>query len=1287
MTQSDLGRVTISSISAASAAEHARRGIWRLESYEFGLDGADLGAAIEELTFATEHADDHPQRSFWCYCRAVAHAYRFDDGAGDELAVAIAWGERAFTDAAEIDRPPFAVFLGELYWSRYAQYREAPEVDRHLDTHIEALTAMQLDGPDPLATAQLRLMLGAAHAERFQRSGGRSDLDAAITLLEASVDDLPADAPEVATGALLLCSSYRARSEQDERFTDWDLAIQLADRTAARLEPAEEPRVINLRWVQYLFLCQRLERADDHLDRDEAIRCLRHAVELSAEPDPELAMALAELLGDRGELYENAEDMASSAVWAGVAANAGTDPKANWYPRLWQADCYLALWAQRGDVDDLAHLLDALSGAIDAGLPDPDMRLTAHRDRLKGRHDLDQRRVAAGEVGEREAAAARVPLVLAADEQLRLEPGGRDDVRSDLAALLAAQMVALVGEGVLEPDMERLRELLTIARRHAPDQHRQQLLSIVESTVEIHRADDDGGGYGMKSLAEALEMPEFDTSTTSELRQMMSVAKFVRGSRTGDMRDLDSAMSGLYHAHRDATSDPARSRHLKLFLTFTSLIRADAGDDPIASQAELDRADRLMTVINTDAGPAGPLETLLSTALRVPRMIRDGAGPAELAKFVDSLPSGESMSGGLSGYRVGQMIRFVKATASVVAAYNHGKPAEMSAAGQAFVQAVDGVNAGRPVRTRTLNIAVSQALDLLDRHSDPAVAEAALRWAEENVTNCAHPSDQAWASAWLNLARMLRRRSHPDDLVRSRAYALSALRGRTWQIVLQHDVDYGLIAARRRAGDVRLAARWCREDVEMAEPLARQSILAELVQALDAGRGLVLGVAAAAGAVHEALVAGGEVALAELWLAGERFDHPHPQFDPADLRHRVVEALARDAEADLFAPVTADEIRAALVTADRDALVYLVASDTTAPGYAVVVGASGDIDLLPLPALRIDGSPLGWYLHTYHGVQVLTGGDVEAWRWSLSQLSSWAWKAGMGTLVDHCRTIAPDDRPKLVLVPTGALAAVPWHAAWRLVDGAERRYAIQDVTISYAASARTWSDAVTRPPVTPPGEGPVLIIADPTGTLPSAADEAGGIRRSFYPDATYLGRPASSAAGTGTPAEVLGWLAAADAPPAAVLHAACHGVVEPDRPSQSHLRLDGGPLRADDLVRLAVAHRRIGTVVLAACTTNVAGDEYDEALTLSTAFLIAGADSVVGSLWAVPSASTALLMFMFHHFLRDTPGDPGEALRLAQLWMLNPRRPVPAGAADLARQVDPERLGEPYRWAGFAHLG
>ena len=209
--------------------------------------------------------------------------------------------------------------------------------------------------------------------------------------------------------------------------------------------------MLNLRWAQCLFLTERLERDDDHLDRDEAIRCLRHAAEISPEPDADLAMALAELLGDRGELYLDTDDLASAAVWAGVAANAETDPADGWYPRLSQANAYLARWVQLQDIDDLARLADALTGAIEAGLPDADLRLIAHRDRLKARYDLDKRRVAAGEVAEHDAATTRVPLVVAADGILRDEPDGAGELRSDLAAVVLTQQLVLAADDLLKP--------------------------------------------------------------------------------------------------------------------------------------------------------------------------------------------------------------------------------------------------------------------------------------------------------------------------------------------------------------------------------------------------------------------------------------------------------------------------------------------------------------------------------------------------------------------------------------------------------------------------------------------------------------------------------------------------------------------------------------------------------------------------------------------------------------------------------------------------------------------
>jgi len=69
--------------------------------------------------------------------------------------------------------------------------------------------------------------------------------------------------------------------------------------------------------------------------------------------------------------------------------------------------------------------------------------------------------------------------------------------------------------------------------------------------------------------------------------------------------------------------------------------------------------------------------------------------------------------------------------------------------------------------------------------------------------------------------------------------------------------------------------------------------------------------------------------------------------------------------------------------------------------------------------------------------------------------------------------------------------------------------------------------------------------------------------------------------------------------------------------------------------------------VLSACETSVRPDHGDMALALAGAFLCAGAQAVLASLWAVSDAVTALLM---EHFYAALAGGsrPAAALRQAQ---------------------------------------
>jgi hypothetical protein len=113
-----------------------------------------------------------------------------------------------------------------------------------------------------------------------------------------------------------------------------------------------------------------------------------------------------------------------------------------------------------------------------------------------------------------------------------------------------------------------------------------------------------------------------------------------------------------------------------------------------------------------------------------------------------------------------------------------------------------------------------------------------------------------------------------------------------------------------------------------------------------------------------------------------------------------------------------------------------------------------------------------------------------------------------------------------------------------------------------------------------------------------------------------------------------------------------------------------------------------GVELVSACTTDVSGDDYDEALTIATGFLVAEASTVVGSLWPVPDRRTATLMFMFHHYLNRMELAPAAALRAAQLWMLDPDRTAPRDMPqELARHVREPGLEDLYAWAAFAHRG
>jgi len=143
------------------------------------------------------------------------------------------------------------------------------------------------------------------------------------------------------------------------------------------------------------------------------------------------------------------------------------------------------------------------------------------------------------------------------------------------------------------------------------------------------------------------------------------------------------------------------------------------------------------------------------------------------------------------------------------------------------------------------------------------------------------------------------------------------------------------------------------------------------------------------------------------------------------------------------------------------------------------------------------------------------------------------------------------------------------------------------------------------------------------------------------------------------------------------VHFACHGLVNPDRPTLSSLALtpqgeDDGFLTALEVLKMEIPS---DLVVLSACETGkgkIVGGEGIVGLT--RAFMYAGSPRVICSLWKVDDDATRALMTKFYELWNPTDGKPGlptaEALKQAQEFVKSQ-----------------EKWKHPYYWAAWVLWG
>ena len=536
------------------------------------------------------------------------------------------------------------------------------------------------------------------------------------------------------------------------------------------------------------------------------------------------------------------------------------------------------------------------------------------------------------------------------------------------------------------------------------------------------------------------------------------------------------------------------------------------------------------------------------------------------------------------------------------------------------------------------------------------------------------------------------------DRQESRDIGVQVLRGHALRVLLQSGTQNAIMTARRASGDSHEVVTWCLADGADDQAIA----------ALETGRGLTLLAAGATGSVADRLEAMGEPGLAREW----RHSHDGVEQEPADgltvpedVRHRVLDRLAATGDlADVLRPPDRDGLAATLRQLGYDALVYLVPQGRSVtylgtagppgaggipgrPGGAMIISDGGQVYWQDLPELAVGpDSVIGSYLRAHHALLAPGGGpdDRDGWRHTLEQTCQWAWAAAIAPMRSALFDIHPTRRARVVLVPVDALCVVPWHAAYPASDhglpAGERRYALDSVTFSYAASGALLSRIARRSP--PVLDSSVLLVGDPGGDLPYAHAETHALRTAFYPDATAWGEPPELTDAAATTARLRSALAYGGY---SLFHYAGHATVDAAQPGSSALVLGDQRLRAEGISRLTPA--KSYCVCLSACTTHLATDAFDEVFTLSTAFLLGGASTVLGSLWRMKDAGTAVLMFLVHHYL-SRGARPVDALHSAQMWMLNADRRIPESMPDLLRDaITGLDLADPIVWAGLTHQG
>ncbi|NTU84708.1 MAG: CHAT domain-containing protein, partial [Chloroflexales bacterium] len=357
---------------------------------------------------------------------------------------------------------------------------------------------------------------------------------------------------------------------------------------------------------------------------------------------------------------------------------------------------------------------------------------------------------------------------------------------------------------------------------------------------------------------------------------------------------------------------------------------------------------------------------------------------------------------------------------------------------------------------------------------------------------------------------------------------------------------------------------------------------------------------------------------------------------------------------------------------------------------------------LDLPALRAafqQAFPAGWTLLSYlpcgaqvlivlmdhEGLSLVATPLDERLRWLLERATSpqyhwltymadamtpgparWAVLDELGARLLPAQALArlqPGHR--LLIIAGGPLNGLPW-AALR----AGGRWLVEQATPQLLPGLLIWQKLLGH---RPQGSAALLIGVSAFG---ARAPELQGVRATLeLVEQRWPGRVARLEDGQARVGALRDLAARGELRSYALLHVATHGQLVATSGLLAHLKLADDDLRYDEIARLNLAGP---LVVLAACE-GAAGEVLpgEEILSLSRAFLAAGARDVIASEWQLYDKAAPLFLALLYDGLAAGLDAPSALAGAQRAWL---RRP--AEASELGRLA-----GAPLIWASMSALG